>query len=117
MLVRKGHWCITHATPSTQTRAREGYSDAGEHFGHGRVDAAIARQDLPGLDVEGAAVEGAHLTAGLAHHQHAGCQIPCVDRVFPVAIEPTARDITQVERGAARAADRLTAHAQRLETT
>ena len=62
---------------------------------------------MPRGQLEGAAVAARGDAARFLHQQYAGGGIPGVNLVGPMAIQPPARHVRQVERRRARATDRL----------
>src|SRR4030095_10103141 len=79
-------------------------TDAGEHVEQRRVERAVGGHDLAPAPPRAAAVAIGHAPAGLAHDQPACGHVPGLELVLPVAVEPAARDVAEVERGAAVAA-------------
>src|SRR5436305_72084 len=63
------------------------------------VDAAIRSADLTAGNLERSAVEVADYPAGFAHQQNAGCRVPGIKIEFPKAVETSASDAGQIERG------------------
>src|SRR5437899_767928 len=63
----------------------------------------VAGDDVAALHSALVVVEVGHEAAGLAHHQHARGEIPGRQVAFPIRIEPSGRDVGEVERGGAEA--------------
>src|SRR3972149_9379787 len=82
---------------------------------HFVVDAAVGRDDLRPLGVQGSALEIRDAPAGLLDHEHPRGRVPRADPQFPVTVEPPRRHVAEVEHRGAHASHALTAQAERGE--
>src|SRR5262245_47977005 len=64
-----------------------------------REDLRCARDDVAGLQVAVVTAQVADETACFTDEQRAGRHVPRAQADFPEAVEPSCRDIRQVERG------------------
>src|SRR4029453_15909933 len=79
-------------------------TDAGEHVEQRRVERAVGGHDLAPAPPRAAAVAIGHAPAGPAHDQPACGHVPGLELVLPEPVERAARDVAEVERGPAVAA-------------
>ena len=79
------------------------------------MDAAVGRDDLRPLRVQGSALEIRDSPAGLLDHEHSRGRVPRADPQFPVTVEPPRRHVAEVEHRGAHASHALTAQAERGE--
>ena len=111
---------LRSAVESEQPNIRAGVGrlerrELADHAAHLLVQRAVARQDAPSLQPEHAAVPVGDGAARLAHDQHAGRHVPRRQVRLPEPVEAAAREVAQVERRRAVAADALRAHQERAE--
>ena len=69
------------------------------------MELRVRRDDSPGLEDAVAALEVGGDPARLAHEEHAGGEIPRLQLHLPEAVEATAGEVREVDRGAAQAPD------------
>ena len=77
-----------------------GRAQQGQHL---RVHGFIAATDRSGREEVGLAVATRDETAGFAHDQFAGGDVPRMKTALPEGVEAPRRDIGEIERGAAEA--------------
>ena len=98
--------CRTDRRRSTASRCAPlaGGSLAAQQREHRLVHAAVARDDVAARTRRRSAGAIAHASARLLDDQEARGDVPRVQLQLPVAVEAAARDVAEVERGAAVAA-------------
>src|SRR3990172_1144595 len=79
---------------------------------HFVVDAAVGRDDLRPLRVQGSALEIRDSPARLLDHEHPRGRVPRADAQFPVPLEPPRRHIAEIKPRGAHAPHALTAQAE-----
>src|SRR3954451_6740767 len=65
------------------------------------MDAAIRGQQVSRRGTERRAVHTGHAPAGFRDNQHTGGNIPWLEMLLPETVEPSRRDVAEVERGRA----------------
>ena len=68
------------------------------------MDQAVRGQERRRVDVERSAIDGGDAPAGLLDQDGAGGDVPGAEAELPVAVEPAARDVGEIDDGGAQAA-------------
>src|SRR5688572_27509974 len=97
---------------SVRTLERAEPADDVEHLA---VDAAVRRDEMRGDRIERRPVHPGHHSARFGNHQRPRRNVPRLEVLFPEAVEPPGRDITEIDRRGAEAPDRACFAKERAE--